>query len=110
MEDEILEVVISEQSLLSLEEIFIYGIETFSFASASTFLDELNLQIQSLCKEYLQHPECRYLATKSKKYRNIRFGSYLVIYKITLIRIEVLNIIHASRSISKIKATRKIKL
>jgi toxin ParE1/3/4 len=97
----------SEQSLLSLEEIFIYGIETFSFASSSIFLDELNLQIQSLSKDYLHHPECRYL---TKKYRNIRYGSYLVIYKITISRIEVLNIIHASRSISRIKAARKIKL
>ncbi|MBE9465678.1 type II toxin-antitoxin system RelE/ParE family toxin [Dyadobacter subterraneus] len=110
MEDEILEVVISEQSLLSLEEIFMYGIETFSHASASIFIDELNLQIQSLSKDYLHHPECRYLATKSKKYRNIRCGSYLVIYKITMVRVEVLNIIHASRSISRIKATRKIKI
>ncbi|WP_409015074.1 type II toxin-antitoxin system RelE/ParE family toxin [Dyadobacter sp. CY345] len=100
----------SKQSLLSLEEIFVYGIETFSFASASVFLDEFNFQIQDLSRNYLHHPECRYLTTKSKKYRNIRRGSYLVIYKITLIRVEVLNIIHSSRSISAIKATRKIKL
>lgn len=110
MEDEILEVVMSEQSLLSLEEIYVYGIETFSYRSATIFIDELYLQIQALSKNYLHHPECRYLITKSKKYRNIRIGSYLVIYKITPIRIEVLNIIHSSRSIKALKSVRKIKI
>lgn len=110
MEDEVLEVVMSEQSLLSLEEIYVYGIETFSYSSATIFIDELYLEIQNLSKKYLHHPECRYLITKSKKYRNIRIGSYLVIYKITRTRIEVLNIIHSSRSIKALKSARKIKI
>ncbi|MCF2490461.1 type II toxin-antitoxin system RelE/ParE family toxin [Dyadobacter sp. CY347] len=110
MEIEVREVVVSQEALLSLEEIFVYGIETFSYGSASVFVDEIQASIQGLSKNYLHHPECRQLVTKSKKYRNIRVGSYLIIYKVTLLRIEVLNIIHSSRSISKIKSVRKIKI
>jgi toxin ParE1/3/4 len=108
VEVEIREVVISREALLSLEDIYTYGIETFSYGSASLFIDELYTRIQDLSKHYLHHPECRQLVTKSKKYRNIRYSSYLVIYKVTLLRIEVLNIIHSSRSITKIRSVRKI--
>ncbi|MCE7073461.1 type II toxin-antitoxin system RelE/ParE family toxin [Dyadobacter sp. CY327] len=110
MEVEVREVVVSQEALLSLEAIFAYGIETFSYGSASVFVDEIYARIESLSAKYLHHPECRQLVTKSKKYRNIRCGSYLIIYKVTPLRIEVLNIIHASRSISKIKSVRKIKI
>jgi hypothetical protein len=36
----------SAEALLSLEDIFVYGIETFSYASASVFIDELSSHIQ----------------------------------------------------------------
>ncbi|MBD3750000.1 MAG: type II toxin-antitoxin system RelE/ParE family toxin [Sphingobacteriales bacterium] len=83
-----------------------YGIETFSLASASVFVDEITEKIDSLESDYLVYPECRFLETKSKLYRNI----ILIIYRITKVRIEVLNIIHSSRSISFIKSSRGIKL
>ncbi|QRR03034.1 type II toxin-antitoxin system RelE/ParE family toxin [Dyadobacter sandarakinus] len=47
--------------------------------------------------------------SQTKKYRNARYGGYLIIYKVSD-RIEVLNIIHASRSISKIRSVRKISI
>ncbi len=110
MEVKVKEIVISDIALISLESIFIYGIETFSLASASVFIDEINLKIESLAKNYLIHPECRFLSTKNQIYRNIIFGNYLIIYKITPTRIEILNIIHGSRSINFIKQQNKIKI
>ena len=110
MEVEIKEVVISDIALISLENIFIYGMETFSLASASVFIDELNLKIQSLAKNYLIHPECRFISTRNQLYRNIVFGNYLVIYRITSTRIEVLNVIHGSRSITFIKLQQRTKI
>ena len=110
METKIQEVVVSEITLLSLEEIFYYGTQTFSLASASVFIDEIEQKIQSLSSDYLIHPECRFLITKGKIYRNLIFGNYLIIYRITEIRIEVLNVIHGSRSVNFIKSSRSIKI
>jgi plasmid stabilization system protein ParE len=97
-------------ALASLERVYEYGIETFAIAAATIFIDELISRIEQLSTSYLHHPECRYLATKSQMYRNLIHGSYLVIYRITPTRVEVLNIIHSSRSISHIKESRKIKI
>jgi toxin ParE1/3/4 len=108
MESQILEVVVSDMALISLEQI--YGIETFSYTAATVFIEELILKIEQLSINYLIYPECRYLVTKSKIYRNLIYGSYLVIYRVNASRIEVLNVLHVSRSISNIKASRKIKI
>jgi toxin ParE1/3/4 len=108
MESQTLEVVMSDMALISLEQIYEYGIETFAYTAATVFIEELIIHIEQLSINYLLHPECRYLATKSKMYRNLIYGSYIAIYRITPKRVEVLNILHASRSISAIKASRKI--
>ena len=110
MEGQILEVAISEVALDSLERVYEYGVETFAITAATVFIEELILRIEGLSASYLRHPECRYLATKSKMYRNLIHGSYLVIYRVTPDRVEVLNIVHSSRSISHIKESRKIKI
>ncbi|MEO6849081.1 MAG: type II toxin-antitoxin system RelE/ParE family toxin [Mucilaginibacter sp.] len=110
MEGQILEVVISDMALTSLEQVYEYGIETFAFTAATVFIEELILHIEQLSINYLIHPECRYLPTKSKMYRYLIHGSYVVIYRIIPKRVEVLNILHSSRSISSIKASRKIKI
>ncbi|WP_409017672.1 type II toxin-antitoxin system RelE/ParE family toxin [Dyadobacter sp. CY323] len=87
-----------------------YGCETFSPASSALFIDELFSKIKTLVTEFLHHLECRYLVTKSKRYRNLRFGGYLVVHKVTKERIEVLNVLHSSRSIGAIKSVRKINI
>jgi plasmid stabilization system protein ParE len=109
VESETLEVVVSELALQSLQQIYEYGIETFALNAANIFIDELYDHIYQLHKNYQHHPECRYLTTKSKMYRNIIHGSYLIIYRITADRIEVLNVLHSSRSISVIRSSRSIK-
>jgi toxin ParE1/3/4 len=110
MEVEAREVVVSDLALQSLEQIYDYGVETFAFNAANVFIDELFGHIAQLSTRYYLYPECRYLATKSKIYRNFIFGSYLIIYRIRDTRIEVLNVLHGSRSITTIKSTRKIKI
>ncbi|HVS94109.1 MAG TPA: type II toxin-antitoxin system RelE/ParE family toxin [Mucilaginibacter sp.] len=110
MEGETLEVAISDLALHSLYHIYEYGVETFALNAANIFIDELYERIYALSDDYLIHPECRYLITKSEMYRNIIHGSYLVIYRITNYRIEVLNVLHSSRSIKGIKSSRSIKI
>ncbi len=110
MEAKIREVVVSDNALQSLEQIYDYGVETFAFNAATLYIEELYNRIYQLSTEYLMHPECRFLRTKGKIYRNLIHGNYLVIYRITTERIEVLNVIHGSRSVSTIKSSRKIRI
>jgi toxin ParE1/3/4 len=110
MEGEILKVVISDMAMISLEQIYEYGVETFALSAATVFIEELSSHIEQLSSDHLIHPECRYLQTKSKMYRNIIHGSYIAIYRITDNQVEVLNVLHNSRSISAIKKSRTIKV
>jgi plasmid stabilization system protein ParE len=63
----------------NIQDIFEYGEAPFGEKAALSFFEELLINTQNLESHYLLHPECRHLETKSKKYRNIVFGSYLII-------------------------------
>ena len=91
-----------------IQDIYEYGEATFGENAALFFYEELSFDVKKLETLYLLHPECRHLETKSKKYRNIILGSYLIIYRITTNRIEVLRAFHGSRSPKKIQKTKKI--
>ena len=93
-----------------IQDIFEYGEATFGERAALSFFDEILMVTRNLESHYLVHPECRLLETKTKKYRNIIFGSYLIIYRITPHRIEVLRAFHGSRSPKNIKESRNIKV
>jgi len=93
-----------------LVEILEYGIEIFGYAQARKYFNTISHLVESLEFNYNYHPECRYLATKSRMYRNIILDAHLIIYRITNERIEVLDIIHASSSIQKIRGVRKIRM
>ncbi len=87
-----------------IQRIFEYGEATFGEKAALSFFEELLQATHQLEFQYFLHPECRHLETKSKKYRTIIFGSYLIIYRIT----EVLRAFHGSRSPKSIQKTRSI--
>ena len=92
------------------KDIYLYGVETFGEEMADIFHDKIDASVSELRYHYNQHPECRHLRTKSRMYRNIVLGKYLIIYRITEKRIEVLKAVHGSRSVSKIKLARRIRL
>lgn len=110
MEQKVLPVVFSANTFQCLEAIYEYGAETFSAQIAEKFVSDLINKLDALCNTYTQHAECRFLPTRSKKYRMFTFVSYLVIYRITDEHIAVLTIIHRSRSIASIRAARRIKI
>ena len=106
-----LQVVVSEQYSDDLKNIFQYGLETFGFAGAYSFYENIERLVSNLEFEYFMYPECRFLFTKSKIYRNIILESYLIIYRITPARIEVLRVFHSSIcTTSRIRSVRKIKI
>ena len=94
---------------VDVPSIYEYGEITFGEKLADFFYFEIINSVSSLETQYLLHPECRHLETKTKIYRNIILGSYLIIYRIRAQRIEVLRAFHGSRSPKIIKQVRKVK-
>lgn len=111
MEKKNLKVVTSKLfDFIDLPSIHEYGRETFGLKLADFFIAEIYIRLDELSNSYYHHPECRHLTTKTKKYRNIILGSYLIIYRIITDRIEVLRAFHSSRSPKTIKGTKNIKI
>jgi plasmid stabilization system protein ParE len=104
------EVVRSSFYLYDIQDIFEYGEATFGEKAVIYFYQEIKSIVQRLETEYLLHPECRHLETKTKIYRNIILGSYLIIYRIRTNRIEVLRAFHGSHSPKILKTVKKIKI
>ncbi|TAH02426.1 MAG: type II toxin-antitoxin system RelE/ParE family toxin [Sphingobacteriales bacterium] len=100
-------VIVSEIAIKSLEQIYNYGVETFAYNTATLFIEELYQHISQLSTAFLLHPECQFVVTKNNSYRNLIHGNYMVIYRITAKKIEVLNVLNSSRSPTKIKASKK---
>jgi len=102
------EVRISIQFDSDIQDVYRYGVEFFGSIAAKSFIADIYGRVWSLDEMFNLHPESRFLATNNKKYRNIILGSYLIIYRINPITVDVLRIIHAHSSIGKIMETRKI--
>lgn len=104
------EVVLSSDIDKDIKSVFEYGESLFGYSAAKTFITQLYAQIWELDNQYLINPENRFLTTKNKIYRNIIIGKYLVIYRITTTRIEVLSVISSLGSIRKIKSVRSTRI
>lgn len=104
------EVVLAEIAQSDIKAVFEYGAETFGFVAAKAFVAEVYLSIWSLDYQYRMHPECRFLPTKSKMYRNVIQGNYLIIYRITPKKVEVLRVLNSQVSIRKIRTARGTKI
>ncbi len=100
---------ISEQFNLDLEEVYQYGLETFGLAQAEHYENVIWQLIEGLSTNYLLFPECHHLITKSRMYRWIILDSHLIIYRVSKNKIQILRLIHAKRSITKIKKSRNIR-
>ncbi|MFN3639819.1 MAG: type II toxin-antitoxin system RelE/ParE family toxin [Flavobacterium sp.] len=95
--------------LNDLQAIFEYGEANFGEKAALEFYEDLRNRVRNLEREYLLHPECRHLETKTKMYRNLILGSYLIKYRIRTNKVEVLRAFHDSRAPKTIRKASKIK-
>jgi toxin ParE1/3/4 len=102
-------VIQTETFKLNRRDIYEYGAEAFGEFLADWFFERLKNILLELKYQYDLYPECKHLPTKGKIYRNIIYGKYLVIYRISPDKVEVLTMLHTSRSVTKIKAARSIK-
>ena len=101
---------VSEKFKVNRRHIYDYSLDTFGYFQAERYLHKIEKALSTLYGFYLAYPECRHLATKNRKYRNIILDSHLIIYRITDKRVEVLDIIHSASSIRKFRSVRKIHL
>ena len=109
MEKKKLQVVISQKFNHDISVIHKYGTETFGLKYADFFISEIYEEVEKLNILYEIHPKCRHITTKTKKYRNIIIGAYLIIYRINT-KVEVLRVMHGSKSPTSIRISRSIKI
>ena len=109
-EEKKLPVNVSEVFNLDLDDIYQYGIDSFGIRQAELYENEIWKLVENLSSNWPFFSECRRLPTKSKMYRWIILESHLIIYRITDKDIQVLRIVHSRKSITKIKASRSVKL
>lgn len=105
-----LQVKLSKEFNFDLDDIFQYGVETFGIDQAEKYENEIWQLVERLSHNYLLFPECHHLPTKSKMYRWIILETHLIIYRIATPEIQVLRILHAKRSVTKIKTSRNVRL
>ncbi len=105
-----LQVKLSKEFSFDLDDIYQYGVETFGINQAEKYENEIWQLVERLSHNYLLFPECHHLPTKSKMYRWIILDAHLIIYRITSTEIQVLRILHAKQSITKIRASRSVRL
>ena len=96
MDTKKLPVIVSIQFQEDQKNIFLYGLTTFGQKAAIQFCKNIDRIIYDLSFEYFMYPEYRFLKTTNKMYRNIILESYLIIYRVTKTRIELLRIFHSS--------------
>lgn len=103
-------VVISEEFINDLGEIYVFGVETFGENQANLYENRLWGLIGRLNLEYAMYPECRWLPTQGRIYRNIILDSHLIIFRIKHEKIEVLRAFHSHSSITRIRSARGIRI
>ena len=109
MEKKALQVVVGQKFNHDISDVHAYGTETFGLKYADFFIAEIYEEIGKLGILYELHPECKHILTKSKKYRNIIIGAYLIIYRVSS-KVEVLRVIHGSKSPTSIRSSPSIKI
>ena len=101
---------VSDKFKYNRKQIYEYTLDTFGYFQAERYLHLIEKSLLTLSGFYAAYPECRYIPTQSRMYRNIILDSHLIIYRITDQRVEVLDIIHSASSVRKIRTTRSIRL
>ena len=104
------QVELSSKFKVNRTHIYDYTIDMFGYFQAERYLQSIEEALDTLSDFYMVYPECRHLATQSRKYRNIILDAHLIIYRITNQRIEVLDIVHSAANSSKIRDTRQIQI
>ena len=105
-----IQIIVKEAALNDLEKECLYLAENYSVQYSEKFRLTFFEQITTILPNPLIYPECRFLSTKRKIYRNIIWHNYLIIYKIKKQSVEVLILFHTKQRPAKLKAVKRRKL
>ncbi|MBP6732207.1 MAG: type II toxin-antitoxin system RelE/ParE family toxin [Chitinophagales bacterium] len=101
-----LKIQISEFAEAELLKECLFHAEHYSEKYAERFRIEFYKQVTTIGPNPMVYPECRFLPTQKKVYRNIIWGNYLIIYRIKANVVRVLTLFHTKQHPSKIKRIR----
>ncbi len=102
-------VVLSTYFIETQNQVIEYGAELFGYTLALKLDKEIEKRVQELSTLYELHPENKFITTKTKIYRNIILGKYMILYRIKPTTVEVLAIYHSSIKPASIRIKRNIK-
>ena len=101
----------SKEFIIDIDNVYEYGVITFGERQANQYEESVKSIIKRLNVDFYMYPECRFLKTKSQIYRNIIFESHIIIYRITIDRIEVLRMFHSSFcKATNVRSAKKVKI
>jgi len=95
------QIIISDKFFKSVGQIFEFDDVIYGKEQAIAYQQKIRKSLGTLQNFYTAYAECRHLATRSRKYRNITIDSCSIIYRITDKSIEVLDIIHSASGLRK---------
>lgn len=100
--------VIKQYALNQLSEHFNYYKTNYSLRYAKSFSEEFIDVVENILPNYNRFPECRFLTTKNKIYRNIVWKKFLIVFKIQDDSIEILSLFHAKQNPVRLKKLRRV--
>ncbi len=103
-----IEIVIKEYALEQLKKEYDYYLANYSLHYAEEFRLGFFDEIYSIVPFYKSFPECRFLPTKKKIYRNIVWNNYLIVFKIKSVSLEILTLFHIKQDPGRLKKLRRI--
>ena len=105
-----IQIAIKEAALDDLLKECLYLSQHYSVSYSEKFRLAFFEEVKTILPDPLKYPECRFLPTKNRIYRNIVWGNYLIVYKVKKYVIEVLVLFHTRQRPSKLKKMPRRKL
>jgi hypothetical protein len=101
-------ILIKEFALEQLREEYNYYRKEYSLSYAEEFRVNFFDRISSIAPYYKSFPECRFLPSKNKSYRNIIWNNYLIVFRIKSDSVEVLSLFHTKKNPKALKRLRRV--
>jgi plasmid stabilization system protein ParE len=100
---------IKEYALNQLKAEYEYYKEKYSINAAERLRTGFFDYIEFIELNADSYPVCRFIPTKSRKYRNAVWGNYLIVFAISKTKLTILSLFHTKQHPNKLKTIKRIK-
>jgi plasmid stabilization system protein ParE len=104
-----LTVTIKDYALAQLKSEYEYYKKEYSADYAEKFRLDFFSVIEKIVPHTYSYPECRFLPTKQKLYRNIVWKNYLIVFKIKKDHIDILCLFHTRQNPTRLKIVKGVR-